>query len=229
MKTFLLNIIDLLIPPKCHLCGDILLPEEQFICGPCAALLPRTHYHRVEGNPVEMRFAGKFPFERASGHFFYSRDSAVASLIQDFKYRNYPSLARRMGALMAEDLKLTGYFNDMDFIMPVPIHWYKKMRRGYNQTEYLARGLSDISGVGVSTDLVAVRGHKTQTGLTPEERIKNTTGIFKLRNAELYEGRHLLLIDDVCTTGSTLTSAADAVLVAAPGAKISLLTLACTF
>lgn len=229
MKTALRNIIDLLIPPKCHLCGEVLMPGECFVCGPCAAMLPRTNYQSVKDNPVELRFAGKFPFERASGHFFYTRDSSVASLIHDFKYRNFPSLARRMGNLIEIDLRQVGYLNDIDVIIPIPLHWRKRMRRGYNQTEYLAMGLADKSGVAVSTDLKAVKGHSTQTNLTPDERRRNTEGIFRLRHPERYAGKHILLVDDVCTTGATLTAAADAILAEQPEAKLSLLTLACTF
>lgn len=229
MKTFLLNIIDLLIPPKCHICGDILMPDEHFVCRPCIAALPRTSYHTRPDNPVEMRFAGLFPFENASGHFFYSRGSSVASLIHDFKYRNFPGLARRMGQIMAADLTTSAFLQDMDFICAVPLHWVKRMRRGYNQTERMACGISDISGIRVSRDLIARKRHRTQTHLTNEERRKNVEGIFRLKHPERYAGKHILLIDDVCTTGATLTAAAESILRAAPTAKITILTLAATF
>ena len=229
MKRILINIVDVLIPPRCHVCGEVLMPEERFICRPCLGRLPRTQYQHREGNPVEMRFAGKIPFERASGHFFYSRGSAVASLIHDFKYRNYPTLARQMGRLMAEDLFPSGFLNDLDCICPVPLHWIKRLQRGYNQTERIARGISDETGIKVSRDLVAARRHATQTGFTPEERVRNVEGIFILKNAEKYSGKHILLLDDVCTTGATLTSAADAILEAAPTSRLTLLALAATF
>lgn len=223
------NIIDLLIPPKCHVCGETLLHSERFVCTQCCAALPRTMYHVRKDNPVEMRFAGKFPFRRASSHFFYTRSSALSTLIHDFKYRNFPSLARKLGSVMGDELTLAGFLNDIDYIMPLPIHWTRRLSRGYNQTEHIALGVSDISGIPVSTDLRTRRAHRTQTNLTPEQRLLNTQSLFTLKKPERYTGKHILLIDDVCTTGATLTSAANAILSANPHTDISLLTLACTF
>lgn len=223
------DILDLMIPPKCHICGDTLLKSEKFLCHKCAGSLPRTLYHSRKDNPMEMRFAGRFPFDRAAGHFFYTKDSSLASLIHDFKYRNFPSLARRLGNIMGTELKNIGFLNDIDVICPIPLHWTKRMRRGYNQTEYLALGISDATAIPVSEDLIVARMHTTQTHLDPIKRQQNTAGLFKLRNQGTYNGKHILILDDVCTTGATLTSAAEAILGAAPGAKISLLTLAVTF
>lgn len=229
ITSIVTDILDLMIPPRCHICGDTLMRSEEFLCHRCASTLPRTLYHSRKDNPMEMRFAGRFPFRRAAGHFFYTRGSSLASLIHDFKYRNFPSLARRLGNIMGEELKNVGFLNDVDAICPIPMHWSKKMRRGYNQTEYLAAGISEITKIPVSNDLKAIKRHSTQTHLSPLERQQNTQGIFTLRNAEKYQGKHVILLDDVCTTGATLTSAADTIMAQAPGAEISLLTLAVTF
>lgn len=225
----LINVIDLMIPPKCHICGDTLMTPERFLCARCAAALPRTLYHSRPGNPMEMRFAGRFPFERAAAHFFYTRDSALATLIHDFKYRNFPSLARRLGNIMGSEMARVGFLDDADCICPIPIHWSKLMRRGYNQTQHLARGIAETSGIAVSGDFIAARRHTTQTHLDPIARQKNTAGVFRLLHPERYAGKHIAILDDVCTTGATLTSAADTILAAAPTARISLLTLAATF
>lgn len=221
--------IDLLLPPKCHICGEVLLPSEKSVCGFCLQSLPRTRYHCRESNPVEMRFAGKFPFEEASSHFFYAPNSPLASLIHDFKYRNFPSVARYLGRTMGEELGMSGWLEGIDFILPVPLHWMKEIKRGYNQTRELALGISEASGIAVSRDLRAVRGHRTQTSLSHEERALNTQGIFRLRHPERYVGKRVLILDDVCTTGATLTSAAETVIAASPGVSVRLLTLAATF
>ena len=237
MLGFLGDIVDFLIPPACHVCGASLLKGERFLCPSCIAALPRTHYYSGYAgtqapsamNPMEHRFAGKFPFGHAVGYFFYAPDSRMASLIHDFKYRNFPSLARRLGDIIGTELFLTGFFSDVDFLMPVPIHWSKRLKRGYNQTEMLARGVSDASKVAVSTDLRAIKAHRTQTHLTPLERAANTRGIFRLSHPERYAGKHIVIMDDVCTTGSTLTACAESILRDAPTARISILTLAVTF
>lgn len=177
---------------------------------------------------MEMRFAGKVKFKRAASHFFYTRSSPLSGLIHDFKYRNFPSLARRLGQIMGEELARTGFLNDIDYILPLPIHWTRRLSRGYNQTEHLAQGISDATGITVSFDLIARRSHKTQTNLTPEQRRQNTSNLFYLRHAEKYAGKELVILDDVCTTGATLSSAASTVNVAAPGCTLTLLTLGCT-
>lgn len=223
------DMVDFVYPRHCHVCGTPLAPHEEFVCTLCVEHLPRTRYHVLDFNPMEQRFAGLFPFERATGHFFYSRGSALSQLIQDMKYRQFPGLARRLGRVVGEELYATAFFDGMEMIVPVPIHFMKKARRGYNQTEHLAAGITAATGIPTCCLLRACRPHKTQTSLTLAERRNNTSGIFRLRNPEKLDGRGVVLLDDVCTTGSTLTSAAEAILQEAPGCRLSLLTLGVTF
>lgn len=178
---------------------------------------------------MEQRFAGIFPFERGSGHFFYAGNSDLSILVHDLKYKYYKGLAREMGKIVAQELVTTPFLADIDMILPIPMHFLKKARRGYNQTEEIAKGINFITGIPVKTNLRATRPHKTQTKLTLDEREKNTKGIFKVAAEGELKDKHILLLDDVCTTGSTLTSAAEAILQAAPTARISLLTIGVTF
>ena len=219
------TILDFLLPPVCHICGDTLLEDEHFLCGRCEAGLTRTFYHLSPDNATAMKLAGLFPFTRATSHFFYTHHSKIATLIHDFKYRNYPSLATHLGSIMGSELMMAGYLSDIDLIMPLPIHWTKRLRRGYNQTEYLARGISKSTGIPVSLDLKCNKAHKSQTKYSSEARKALTDNIFTLRNPGRYHGKHLLIIDDVCTTGATITAAAQAILRDAPGATISIATL----
>ena len=221
-------ILDFLIPDRCHLCGSQLPEGVRGLCPLCAAGLERTGFHLKADNAMTMRLAGRVKFVRAAGHFYYTPDSPLAMLIHDFKYRGRPSLARRLGEIAGNELQGDGFLTDIDLLMPVPLHWLKRMRRGYNQAEEIALGIARSSGLRVSTDLKATRGHRSQTRMTHEERQHNTEGIFRLRHAERYAGLHIALIDDVCTTGSTLASAAQALLDAAPGARVSLPSLAVT-
>ncbi len=229
MNNWLKDFLNVLLPPVCHACGTRLAPHERFACTHCLEQLPRTGYHRRPMNPMEERFAGQFPFERATGHFFYTRDSSLSTLIQDMKYRRFPAIGDMLGSLIASELYPTGFFTDIDFLMPVPMHFMKKMRRGYNQTEHIARGVSVVTTIPVCLNLKAVKSHKTQTSMTKEERLVNTSGIFRLFNPEDLENKRVLLIDDICTTGSTLRSAAEATLSGAPTCKVSMLSVGVTF
>lgn len=227
------HLADFLLPRHCHICGATLAPAEtrvnHYVCPACIANLPRTLYHRHPDNPMVARFAGIFPFERASGHFFYSHNAEISLLVTDFKYRRFPSLARFLGHLMAKELIVTPFLSDIDAIMPIPMHWLKKARRGYNQTEMLAAGVSEVSGIPVLDNLRAVRPHKTQTRLSQADRLKNLREVFCVNNPSALTGKHILLLDDICTTGATLTSAAERLLAANPAIRLSLLTLGVTF
>lgn len=225
----LTTIIDLLFPRTCHLCDNLLAREEKYICTTCLSRMPRTIYHRRDMNPMEQRFAGIFPFERATGHFFYSRNSDLSVLMQDLKYRHFRGLAEYLGSVVAKELLPTGFFSDIDLIAPVPMHFIKKARRGYNQTEEIARGISGETGIPVSLALTAARPHYTQTALSLYERRKNTEGMFRLKRPEEFRDRHILLLDDVCTSGSTLISAGTEIHAKEKSARISILTLGVTF
>lgn len=172
---------------------------------------------------------GIVPYERAAGFFFYTPDSELAGVIHDLKYHHFKKLGRFMGEVMCRDLLMAGFLNGVDVLMPVPMHWWKQSIRGYNQAEQLCIGLGEDSGIAVSTALRAIKPHRTQTSLSHKERLDNTKGIFLLKHPEEFADKHILLCDDVCTTGATLRSAAEAIVSACPTARISLLSLAVTF
>lgn len=227
-------LLDLFIPRECHICGDSLLKSEEFICEGCLRKLPATGYERywtnrkgvnTDLNPMEQRFAGQIPLERAIAPFFYTRDSALASLIHDFKYRGFSRLASHLGREGAQRLRDTGFFDSVDFIIPIPLHWRKKLKRGYNQAAMIAQGISDITGIPVSETLKAIKPHRTQTSLTAEQRIQNTRGIFKVLNPELLQGKTILMVDDICTTGATILSACEEMVKSIGEVRIKIFTL----
>lgn len=222
------SLLDVLFPRTCHICDTPLAPHERFACTHCLAGLPRSGFHRRKLNPMEERFAGIFPFERATGHFLYNREGPLSILIQDMKYRRFPAIGNMLGELAATELFSTGFFADAEVIIPVPMHRWKQWRRGYNQTHHIAQGVSKATGIPVSLTLRAIRSHHTQTSLSREQRLANTSGLFQVTRPEEVEGKHVVLLDDVCTTGSTLISSAEALLKANPSA-ITLLSLAVTF
>lgn len=222
------TIADLLFPRVCHLCDVTLGDNESYVCTSCLSRLQRTGFHRIPDNQMEQRFVGLLPYRRGAGHFFYSRDSDIAVLMQDLKYRHYRGLARYLGEVMAMELLPTGFLNDIDGIVPMPMHSLKKARRGYNQAEELAAGVSKISGLPIYKNVYSKRRHATQTSKTLEERRRNTRGVFAVRNAEELEGKRLLLLDDVCTTGSSLLSLGETITAKVSDVELVLLTLAVT-
>ena len=228
MNPILADILDFIFPRRCHICDGSLAKHERFACTDCLHRIPRSGYHRRTLNPMEERFAGITPFEKGTGHFLYNRDSPLSILIQDMKYRGFSDIGDMLGELAASELFPTGFFTDVDLIVPVPMHFLKQMKRGYNQTHHIARGISVATGLPVSLTLKAVRSHKTQTALSREERLRNTSGMFRVADPSVIEGKHVLLVDDVCTTGSTLISAGEALAAARPSA-VTLFTLAVTF
>lgn len=221
-------IADALFPARCHACDGELMAGERFVCSRCLHDLVRTRYHSIPDNPMAARFAGLIPFERASAQFFYRPDSDMSRLVQDFKYRKFPGLARHLGRIAADELLPTGFFYGIDALVPVPMHWRKQTLRGYNQAAEVAKGMSESIGLPVVDALRAVRGHATQTRKTHAERRMNMAGIFSVRPESDIAGKHVMLVDDVCTTGSTLLSAAEALLESVSGIKVSLFALTVT-
>lgn len=223
------SILEFIFPRQCHICGVTLGDTERYICATCLSRMPRTLFHRQPDNAMEQRFMGQFPYRQATGHFFYSRGSELAVLMHDLKYHRFPGLARYLGEVVATELLPTGFLSDIDVVVPVPMHPLKQARRGYNQTIEIARGISRVTSIEVAQNLRAVKGHRTQTSMTLEQRLKNTQGVFGVRRPDELDGKGVLLIDDVCTTGATLSAAATALTDACPNIELSLLTLGVTF
>ncbi len=228
MKRVISNIVDFFMPRTCHLCGCTLRDSERVFCLRCIETLPRSLYHKIPLNPMERRFAGIVPFVRATGYFIYSRNSELAAAIHDMKYRSFPSVGHRLGEIVGEELHMSGFFSGADCIAGVPMHWWKKARRGYNQTDFIAKGIGEATGLPVVETLEAVRSHKTQTAMTLEQRMANLSGTFKVNDPESLKGKGLVLVDDVCTTGSTLRSLAAEVSAAVPDCRLYLLSLCVT-
>lgn len=224
-------LLEYILPRTCHICGRQLGKDERYLCRRCLTKLPRSNFHRVKDNPMEQRFMGIVPYERCTGLLLYTPNSELASVLHDMKYRKFRDLGRYMGEVMGRELLNTGFFNGVDMLMPVPIHWWKQARRGYNQAEQLCIGISKVTGIPVDTSLRAVRGHRTQTALNHDQRLENLKNIFVVRNTERLSGKHILLVDDVCTTGATLTAAAEplATAVSYPAGRLCILSLAVTF
>lgn len=220
------GVVNLIWPDVCEVCGCTLVKGENVICLGCRLKLPRTNLHTQEFSLIHHRLAGRVPIERAAGYFYYYRSDSFTRLIHAAKYNGRPNVARYLAREYAGEIKNDGFFSGIDLILPVPLHRLKLWKRGYNQTEYLARGLKDATGIAIGSNLVATRGHSTQTRKGSYMRWLNTRNIYDVVHPDELEGKHILVVDDVITTGATLLACCEAIHRSAPTATISVLTLA---
>ncbi|GCB33544.1 amidophosphoribosyltransferase [Bacteroides faecalis] len=192
----------------------------------CNINLPRTNYHLQEDNPMEQLFWGKIPLERATSFFFYRKGSDFRQILHQLKYGGRKELGAIMGRYMASELLPSGFFKGIDVIIPVPLHKKKQQLRGYNQSEWIVRGIAAVTGIPVNTEsVIRKKNTETQTRKSTFERWENVDGIFELRSSEHLQGKHVLVVDDVLTTGATTVACVSA-LMEVQGIRISILTLA---
>ena len=226
INELLNSALSVLMPRTCSVCDKPLEVDEKFLCRKCLMDLPRTHYEEIDFNPFEQLMAGKVPVERCTSYFFYHKSDPYASILHDIKYHNAPRMGRWLTARAVDDMAGSHFFEGLDAVTAVPLHRSKLAKRGYNQSEYLARGLADKLGIPYVETLKAVRPHSTQTHKGALERWQNIQGNYALKNnADQLAGKHILLVDDVITTGSTLI-VCSTLLKQIPGVPVSLFTLA---
>lgn len=188
--------------------------------------LPRAHIHLRQVNEMEKSLWGKFPVERAEAYLYYIKGGDAQRILFELKYYGNLKLAYFLGRCMALELRSSDFFDGIDYIVPVPLHRKKLKKRGYNQSEVLAEGVASVTGIPMATDLLVREQYtETQTHKGNYERWMNVKGIFGCNSWENFKGKHLLLVDDVFTTGATVVACADA-LACIPDLKLSVLTLA---
>lgn len=226
MKQVWVDFWELFFPRCCVICGRLLSRDECFLCLPCLSGLPRTGMHLQKGNEVERNFWGKFPVVRATSFFYYAKGGDVRQLLYELKYYGNKRMGVVLGKYMAAELLLSDFFKGIDCLIPVPLHPEKERRRGYNQSERLAAGVASATRIPVVPDVLArSRYTATQTRKSQYERWENVAGLFACEHPEHLENKHILLVDDVLTTGATIVACADAIK-HIPGIRISVLTLA---
>jgi ComF family protein len=226
MSGLLEDFLELFYPGLCIPCGRKLVTQEKFICLDCLQDLPRTQFHTDPENKVAQLFWGRAYVENATSWLFFRKGSKYQRLVHFLKYKGLKEIGEELGKLMGNEL-LGSSFPEADYVVPVPLHRKKQKQRGYNQSEWIAKGISFVIQKPLSVNNL-IREHftPTQTRKNRFERWQNVEGIFKVVNPEEYNGKHILIIDDVITTGSTLEAAA-VTLLKAGAAKVSIATLAC--
>lgn len=228
IRSVLCDVLSLYMPRTCIVCGKELDDTEDAICLACGFSMPRTGFAEIKENPLRRLFRNSLLVESAMALFWFVPGTDWRRLIHKFKYRGRWLFARYMGEQMGAEMVASGNFDDIDVVIPVPLHNYRRIVRGYNQAEMLSMGIART--MGVEYDFSSVRRcryNRSQTTKRRDERWGNTMGIFEVRNGRKLRGKHILLVDDVVTTGATIGSCAEEILRACDGdVRISVAALA---
>ncbi|MCR5351673.1 MAG: double zinc ribbon domain-containing protein [Bacteroidales bacterium] len=233
LKTSLSALLDLVLPRVCVVCGRPLLPQEQHLCTECLSDLPETRYFTLGHNPMADRFNAKVqvdeyePYAYAAALYHYRADAGYKKISQALKYRRDFGTGRWAARLLGARLAASPLYADVDLVVPVPLHWTRYWRRGYNQAAVIAREVARALEAPCDERLLRrCRRTQSQTRLHGEQKAANVSGAFALRDGALPQARHILLIDDVFTTGATLAACHHALRKAfCPGIRISVATL----
>ena len=217
----------LILGDGCMICGGYAEDREHRICTKCRISIPLTNYVLEEDNPIKERFSAFAPISRASALYFYDVDPMWREVIHRCKYRGQWKLAYNMGRWYGAILRESGLYDDIDVIVPIPLHPIKRIKRGYNQSYYVAKGISRELGVGVdNSSIKRVVNNPSQTTKSGTMRWQNVEHIFKVRHPERLRHKHILIVDDVLTTGATISSCITAIYDGVRDCRISIASLA---
>jgi ComF family protein len=220
------DFLSIIYPNLCICCDNLLVKSEKLICTTCNIGLPRTHFHLTQNNPIEQIFWGRIPIEKATSFFIFKKGSRYQKIMHYLKYKGFRDIGIEMGRLFGADLKEVSYFDEIDIIVPVPLHRKKERKRGYNQSMAIAEGLSLNIEREISANNLFRRFYSdSQTRKGRYERWENVSELFGVHHPELFHNKHILLVDDVVTTGATLEACANAVK-KCQNTKVSIATLA---
>lgn len=218
---------SLFFAQSCMACGGYVDDAMHGICLKCRYDIPLTNYWLEHDNPVKEHFDGIVPIVEGSSFMFYSAESSWRTLIHRFKYSGEWQTAYNMGLWYGSELKATGRYDDVDAIIPVPLHPLKELKRGYNQSRYLADGMSKAMGIAVDARSTRrLRNNPSQARRSGRDRWANVDELFGVRRPEALRGKHILVVDDVLTSGATIASLIEVITRTVPDCRVSVATLA---
>jgi ComF family protein len=222
LKEFASGFAHLLYPQLCEACSRPLLGTEHVLCTACSIQLPKTEYHHIQDNDTALRLAGRIPFQHATSFAWFTNDGLLQHLLHGLKYAGKKEIGIYLGTQFGIDLAACPWSAEIDAIIPVPLAPKKEAARGYNQSTLIATGLSRQLRVPVHSNvLLRTRNTESQTSKSRSERLENMKDAFLVQNTHLLENKHVLIIDDVLTTGATIEACAIA-LKTVPGIKVSI-------
>lgn len=220
------DFINLIFPRLCCACSNALLKHEKIICVACQFKLPKTNFHLDKQNKLNKIFWGRVEVENIGAYYFFNKGNKVQNLLHQLKYKGVKEIGQKIGELYGYDLLNTPFKDDVDIIIPVPLHQKKLKIRGYNQSEWFAKGLSETLDLPMETDVLFRKvNSQTQTKKSRFNRWENVSDIFGIKNADKIKDKHVLLVDDVLTTGSTIEACIK--ILKEKDCKVSVLTIAC--
>ncbi|TMI73489.1 MAG: ComF family protein [Bacteroidetes bacterium] len=218
------SLLHLLFPNVCVGCGNDRIRGNSLLCPRCTYAMPQTNFERHAGNPVEKKFWGRLQLSGATARYYFTRESLMQQLMHEFKYRGNIDLGLQLGKLMGASLLQSGRFI-VDALVPLPLFASKEKRRGFNQATILCNGIAGMLGVPVLTKIISRSAYTdTQTKKGRIDRWLNLEGKFVVNDPTTIKGKHVLLVDDVVTTGATL-EACGSELLQVPGVQLSIATL----
>ena len=226
LLRYLDNMSCLFYPRLCLACEWKDIPPRQILCIKCDAKLPRTDFHLQKENEFTQRLLGRIHLETAAALYFFEKESKTQALIHNLKYKGKQKVGVILGQVLGGLLKKSPYYQDIDLIIPIPLHRRKEIERGFNQSDVFAQGLSEAMGIPWKRDvLIRTEYTASQTNKSRRERFENVIQAFHILHPEKIKGKHILLVDDVLTTGATLEAGAVKILEVAD-TKVSLAAIA---
>ncbi|HEX4957006.1 MAG TPA: ComF family protein [Lacibacter sp.] len=223
-RKWLNDFAHLFFPHHCAGCGSDLVEDHQHICHQCYTTLPETYFAPHTNNPIEKIFYGRVPVSEAMAAYYFSKQSVLQQLIHTLKYRNNQEVGLQLGRWMGGLLKLSGRFTTIDALIPLPLFPEKEKRRGYNQATVLCNGIAEVINIPVVNDFVLRKRYTdTQTKKGRIERWKNVDGSFEVNDSSSLKPKHVLLVDDVITTGATLEACGTAIVESGTNLSIAVL------
>ncbi len=226
LYDFFGDLLALFFPELCAACGKNLFKNEQVICTNCIYHLPVTNFHSDVENKLARQLWGRFPFIQAASFVYFQKGNRVQNIMHQLKYNNRPEAGYRMGQLYAYELNRSLKWIKPDLIIPVPLHPLKMKKRRYNQSEYIAKGMASVLDIPLTlNNLMRIENTETQTRKSRFARYENLKGAFLVSEAGVLNDKHILLVDDVMTTGATL-EACSIELLKIEGLRISVATVA---
>ena len=226
LKQLITDTLHLFYPHICSGCDSDLLVEKTLLCLKCINELPHTHFASLPDNPVEKYFWGRLNLEAAHSEFYFSKESLVQQLVHQLKYRANTPIGFYLGQFLGNSLLQSKRFDTVDTLVPLPLYPDKEKKRGYNQATIICNGMASVMHLPLMTgNIRRQRFTETQTRKNRTERWENVEGSFSVNDPVALKGRHILLVDDVVTTGATM-EACGRVMKTAGCARLSIATLA---